>query len=91
MQNETELSDAMSAAMQKVYSREELTQMPPVRRRAFLLMVKQRLLEKGKPAPTLAELQGLKEIFDRHMSGLGSVASSPLQETSPPKEPETSV
>ena len=75
MKTEQISPNAILEAALKVTTREELAQMP----RASLLslghLLEQRLLE--KPAPTLEELQGIKELVVDHLSHPALAAVSP--------------
>lgn len=66
MNKEPESLNAVSEAALKVFSREELIQMSSPQRRSFLHLVAKRLDEPGSP-PTLAELEGIKELVTKHL------------------------
>ncbi|MBP6644769.1 MAG: hypothetical protein KA207_02865 [Burkholderiaceae bacterium] len=67
-------ANAISEAALKVSSREEITQMSPNQRRSFLNMIARRLDQPG-PAPTQAELEGIKDMLqDLYHPALGRVS-----------------
>lgn len=50
----------------KVFSREELTQMPKQQRLSLMGMISRRLKKDGPP-PTLAELQGFRQLVEEDL------------------------
>ena len=66
MNKEPASSSAISAAALKVCSREELIQMPKPQRSSLMHLIARRLDEPGPP-PTLAELEGIKELVTDHL------------------------
>lgn len=71
MTTEQTSSNAISAAALRVFSLEELRQMPRPQRLGFLHLIAKRL-KSGKPEPTLAELEGIAEIATMHVSGIAN-------------------
>ena len=66
MNNAPASSNAISEAALKVCSREELIQMERPQRSSLMHLIGHRL-DKPGPAPTQAELQGIKELVTEHL------------------------
>lgn len=66
MTKEQASPDVISATALKVFSREELTQMPRQQRLSLMGMIGRRL-EKDGPPPTQDELQGLRELVEQDL------------------------
>lgn len=60
-------STDISKAALKVFSKEEISALPQIQRRNFLVLVQMRLEEAGQP-PSVSELEGLKELALEHLS-----------------------
>ena len=68
VKNEPASADAISEAALKVFTREELTQMPRALGVSLMSLIGNRLDESHKPPPTVAELEGIKELLLEHLS-----------------------
>ena len=66
MNKEPASSNAISEAALRVFSREQLTQMPEPQLRSFVALIGKRLLKEGPP-PTQDELVGIKELVTDHL------------------------
>ena len=66
MSNDEEIVKAISEAAMKVFTREEFLNTPKPAALHFLGMVERRLKDDGPP-PTLAELEGLKELATEYL------------------------
>ena len=67
MKKEPASVSAISEAALKVFTREELTQMPRPLRLSLMNLIGNRLDESHKPPPTVAELEGIKELLLEHL------------------------
>jgi hypothetical protein len=88
MSNEPASSNVISNAALKIFSREELVQMPRPRRLSLMGMIG-RLLD-DYPNPTQAQLEGCRELLDA-VYPTAFEGLSGLSALSPQKGPETSV
>src|SRR4028119_2205140 len=61
-----ETENAISVAASKIYSRKELAQMTEQSGLSFRSLLGRRLGKAG-PAPTVAELQGIRKLAERHL------------------------
>lgn len=66
MSKEKASPEDILAAAQQVFSMEDLQQMVKPQLSLLMDMIAKRL-DKDKPAPTLAELQGIKELATEHL------------------------
>ena len=89
MQTEKTSPDDISEAALKVCSLEELMQMSKPQRLSLLHLISRRLKEPG-PAPTLAELQGIKELITDHLYHPALNGLSPESPNSTTPNSETS-
>ena len=89
MQTEKTSPNDISEAALKVCSREELTQMSKPQRLSLLHLISRRLKKPGPP-PTLAELQGLKELVTDHLFHPALNGLSPESPNSTTPNSETS-
>ena len=78
--------NAISEAALKVFSRDELVQMPKQQRLSLMHLIAQRLDK--QPPPTVDELEGIKELVLEHLShpALGAL-SKPLPDSPEAKSP----
>ena len=81
-------SKDISAAALRVFSREELTQMPEPSRLSLGVLISKRLKKEGPP-PTLEELQGIRELVTQHLWHPALSQLSEASQASPTPKPET--
>ena len=89
MKTEQKSPSAISEAALKVFSRQELEQMPRPQRLSLMHLIAKRLDK--QPAPTLEELQGIAELVVDHLSHPALGALSKELPTSPTTSSSTSA
>ena len=89
MSKEPASPNDISEAALKVFSREELAQMPKPQCLTLMGLIEKRL-NKDKPEPTLAELQGIRELVTDHLWSPAFNGLSQLSQVSRTTDSQTS-